>query len=957
MPDDNSTQFSLINPVRTGFYITDPFNSPRAYANGRHEGVDLRAITGGRPAEIVAAQRGVIDRIRAGDTGYGNYVRVRHDWPDGTTWVTWYAHLSSVNPALQVGDVVEIGQRLGVAGTTGNSTGVHLHLTLQHIDHGLRGYVVPDVVDPTRYFSDVTVPVVDEMTYVADVTAPDGSKVEAGKPFVKTWRVRNSGTSTWTSHTLEHFADERMAGPESIPLPSLKPDEVGDVTVTFLAPATPGRHRSTWKARNNRGRLFAFEVYVDIVVTPVARRNDALFVADITLPDHEEVEANRNVLKTWRIRNTGDTTWDKTYTLVNQENPYGAPTLVSMPLTKPGGTADISVPMTTPGKPGIYRSRWRLSAPDGTPFGPELFAELRVISLPGKPRDGALFVQDVTIPNGTRIHPGVSFTKTWQIQNSGSSSWGNGYQLTFIGDNRLGGPTAVASPATEPGKTASVAVEFTAPDTPGRHRSSWQMKSPSGQTFGDILRTEIEVIPMGAQDDADFVSDVTYPDGQVIPAGQRITKSWRIRNAGTSAWTAGYALAFAGDNRMNGPDSVPLPAALPGESVVISVPLETPLAPGIHRSTWRARNPEGMLFGAILYVDIRVPVSSTPGSTALEDAQLESHLSYPDGTEVATGTSFEKTWAIRNTGSTPWSTGYALVCVGGAEEGTIHRLGGANVGPQDVGPQEVVHVTVKITAPEQPGRIISRWRMRNPRGEQFGSTFFSSIVVVNTPTKFDLLPYFRGDGRLYEMKHIFDMPNGALIGQQRVQTQHEGNRFYQTKNSEWEEMWADDRFIYRGTDTSPGSGNFYTLMNGDRYGAAWVPRHMAVDQVYRRSVSVVSRRKGNCMMNSHLSGRHITWIRLEAIHNSLTLPDVEGRPGHGYKIRDVVVLAAYNEEKGRPADEPFERFYYAKGFGLVMWQGLATDQNGISFLVQVHNPGDRPDNVRERIPCLENLRP
>src|SRR5690606_3149027 len=117
-----------------------------------------------------------------------------------------------------------------------------------------------------------------------------------------------------------------------------------------------------------------------------------------------------------------------------------------------------------------------------------------------------------------------------------------------------------------------------------------------------------------------------------------------------SAWGAGYALAFAGDNRMNGPDSVPLPPALPGESVVVSVPLEAPLTPGIHRSTWRPRNPEGMLFGDILYVELRVPVSSTPGSTALEDAQLETHISYPDGTEVRAGASFDKTWAIRNTG-------------------------------------------------------------------------------------------------------------------------------------------------------------------------------------------------------------------------------------------------------------------------------------------------------------------
>jgi hypothetical protein len=130
-----------------------------------------------------------------------------------------------------------------------------------------------------------------------------------------------------------------------------------------------------------------------------------------------------------------------------------------------------------------------------------------------------------------------------------------------------------------------------------------------------------------------------------------------------------------------------------------------------------------------------------------------------------------------------------------------------------------------------------------------------------------------------------------------------------------------------------------------------------VGQVYRRSVTVVSRRKGNCMMNSHLSGRHVTWIRLEALHKTLTLPDAEGRPKRGYQLRDVAVFAAYNEEKGRPATQPFERYYYAKGYGLIMWEGILTDHRGLSFLVEAHQPGERPDNVRERIPCLDSLRP
>src|SRR5690606_36461817 len=111
--------------------------------------------------------------------------------------------------------------------------------------------------------------------------------------------------------------------------------------------------------------------------------------------------------------------------------------------------------------------------------------------------------------------PGAKFTKTWRVRNTGESAWGSGYMLAFIGDSSLDGPGTVPLPPTEPGKTADVSVELTAPVTPGRHRSSWQARSAAGDPFGDILRVDIEVARLGVLDDAKFVSDVTFPDGQV----------------------------------------------------------------------------------------------------------------------------------------------------------------------------------------------------------------------------------------------------------------------------------------------------------------------------------------------------------------------------------------------------------------------------------------------------------
>lgn len=87
-----------------------------------HQGCDI-----GSDADntIVAAASG---KVRVADypgkTGFGNYVVITH--PNGQETV--YAHLSAVN--VRVGQSVKQGEKIGVKGTTGNSTGVHLHFEI-----------------------------------------------------------------------------------------------------------------------------------------------------------------------------------------------------------------------------------------------------------------------------------------------------------------------------------------------------------------------------------------------------------------------------------------------------------------------------------------------------------------------------------------------------------------------------------------------------------------------------------------------------------------------------------------------------------------------------------------------------------------------------------------------------------------------------------------------------------
>lgn len=91
--------------------------------NRRHQGVDL-PLTVGTP--IYATFPGKVRVSRYSESGYGHYVVIRHE--NGLE--TFYAHLSEKNVA--VGDWVNAGQVIGLGGSTGRSTGPHLHYEVRY---------------------------------------------------------------------------------------------------------------------------------------------------------------------------------------------------------------------------------------------------------------------------------------------------------------------------------------------------------------------------------------------------------------------------------------------------------------------------------------------------------------------------------------------------------------------------------------------------------------------------------------------------------------------------------------------------------------------------------------------------------------------------------------------------------------------------------------------------------
>ncbi len=418
---------------------------------------------------------------------------------------------------------------------------------------------------------------------------------------------------------------------------------------------------------------------------PPSACDRAQFIADVTVPDGSIFAAGTEFDKIWRLKNIGSCTWTTSYSMVfDTGERMTAPDAVAMPMTvPPGSMVDVPVHLKAPPTAGSYRGYWMFQNANGVRFGlgasgtrawwvdltvigtsdtptptvtqaatptPPTATPTPITSTPPTPTptrvggdcDRVDFLGNVNVPDGTLFGPGISFPKTWRLQNTGTCSWTPSYKIVFVSGNRMGAASSIALPSTVlPGQVVDLTLNLTAPTTPGSYRGFWILENANGLRFGigpngdqpwwvDIRvtgGTPTPTLPGAPSDtptptptrlggDCDSMDLLAYfvADGTVFAPGEKFYQTWRIRNIGTCTWTSSYSLVFLDGDRMGADYSYPLigGSLVPGQTFDRQLTFTAPSTPGSYTGYWVLRNAAGVLFGwgpngdYPLWVDIQV---------------------------------------------------------------------------------------------------------------------------------------------------------------------------------------------------------------------------------------------------------------------------------------------------------------------------------------------------------------
>jgi uncharacterized protein YkwD len=95
---------------------------------------------------------------------------------------------------------------------------------------------------------------------IADVTVPDDSQMSKGQTFTKTWRFMNNGKCNWSGYMITFVAGDRMASPDTAPVPDTEAGKTVDVSVQLTAPSADGSYTGFYELKKANGETLAIGI-------------------------------------------------------------------------------------------------------------------------------------------------------------------------------------------------------------------------------------------------------------------------------------------------------------------------------------------------------------------------------------------------------------------------------------------------------------------------------------------------------------------------------------------------------------------------------------------------------------------------------------------------------------------------------------------------------------------------
>lgn len=516
--------------------------------------------------------------------------------------------------------------------------------------------------------------------FIADVTVPDGATYDPSATFKKTWRLRNIGACAWNSVSLIFDSGAQMSAPASVPITSsVSTGQTVDVTVDMTAPNAAGHYIGYWKlkASDFGGIVFG-----------IGRNANSPFWVEINVK--------------------GTTTTNVVYDFTAEANKA---TWSSLAGTLP-----------SPGPDGDPRGFWITGSDfkyeDGTSPGSSILVApqnitngyIQAIYPAFKVQTGDVFKTQAGCElQATSCY--VQFSLAYQI--------GSGPAITMWRFNekwdRRTRPRDFTYPDISLDRLAGQDVKFilyvSAYGSPTGDRAIWgnpvivRKGAPPPPTVTGTPPTATPTntpgsvpvtVPPSACDKAQFIADVTVPDGTVFAPGATFTKTWRLKNVGSCAWSTAYQLVFSSGEQMGAPSSAVFPKNVAiGETVDVSVNMTAPSTAGSYRGFWMFKNANGALFGIgsqankPWWVDIRVSGSPvTPGGPTFTPTPTQSSAAgtaYDFAARACEGTWTSGAGTLQCPGTNGDAKGFVLISsTSKLESGVIDPRPGLLTFPQGV---------------------------------------------------------------------------------------------------------------------------------------------------------------------------------------------------------------------------------------------------------------------------------